>query len=137
MKVKITKVREDAKLPQRAHYNDVGADVYTAERAVLRPHETVRIPLGISIEVPDGYMACIFPRSGMAYAGIVCEIPPIDPGYRGELYAIVSNLTDYTQSLVERTRVGQLVVIPCVICDFVKDLGDERGSGAFGSTGVK
>ena len=137
MKIKITKVRESAKLPTRAHYNDAGADVYTAAHATMHPHETVRIPLGISIEVPDGYMACIFPRSGMAYAGVVCEIPPIDPGYRGELYAIVSNLADYTQSLEEGTRVGQLVVVPCVICDFVEDLGDERGDRAFGSTGIK
>lgn len=137
MKVKITKVRESSKAPNRAHYNDAGADVYTADCATLMPHETARIPLGISIEVPDGHMACIFPRSGMACAGIVCEIPPIDPGYRGELYAIVSNLADYTQGIAEGTRVGQLVVIPCVICDFVEDLGDERGSGAFGSTGTK
>lgn len=137
MKVKIAKVRENAKLPNRAHYNDAGADVYTVEHATLMPHETVRIPLGISIEVPDGYMACIFPRSGMACAGIVCEMPSIDPGYRGELYAIVSNLAGYTQGIAEGTRVGQLVVIPCVICDFVESLGDERGEGAFGSTGTK
>lgn len=137
MKIKITKVRDSAKLPNRAHYNDAGADIYTVEHATLMPHETVCIPLGISIEVPDGYMACIFPRSGMALRGLVCEIPPIDSGYCGEVFAIVSNLADYTQGIPEGMRVGQLVVMPCIICDFVTEFGDQRGEGGFGSTGEK
>lgn len=137
MKIKINAMRENCKLPKRAHYNDAGADVYTSTDETISPHTTVAIPLGFSVEVPDGYMACVFPRSGMAKMGLVCELPPIDSGYRGEVHAIVSNLGDYPQFVEAGTRIGQLVVIPCVICDYVTDLGDARGIGAFGSTGAK
>lgn len=139
MQVKITKLdcAPDAQVPTRKHYNDAGADVYTCMDAYIMAHETMMLPLGFTIEVPDGYMACIFPRSSMTLKGLVCEIPPIDSGYRGEVRAIVSNLTDYSQHIPEGTRIGQIVVMPCIICDFVTEFGDERGTGAFGSTGEK
>lgn len=68
MKIKINRITEGAeiKLPARAHYNDAGADVYTTFGETLKPHETRRIPLGFSLELPDGVMACVFPRSGMS-----------------------------------------------------------------------
>ena len=122
-------------LPKRAHGNDAGADIYAREQRVIAPHTTEKIPLGFGLEVPDGYMACVYPRSGMAAKGIVCELPPIDSGYRGEIHAIVSNLSDHPYTVHEEDRVGQLVVSPIVIADFVTDLGKERGTGAFGSTG--
>ena len=139
MQVKINALdyKAGCKAPSRKHYNDAGADVYTSTSINIMPHETKLIPLGFSIEVPDGYMACIFPRSSMALRGLVCEIPPIDSGYRGEVCAIVSNLIDHAQHIPEGTRIGQIVVMPCIICDFVTEFGDERGTGAFGSTGEK
>lgn len=139
MQVKITKLEcaPDAQVPTRKHYNDAGADVYTCKDVSILPHETKLIQLGFSVEVPDGYMACIFPRSSMALRGLVCEIPPIDSGYRGEVCAIVSNLSDHRKFIDAGTRIGQIVVMPCVICDFVTEFGDERGTGSFGSTGEK
>lgn len=125
----------DVPLPARMHYNDAGADVCTAEAVTLKPHETRRIPLGFGLELPDGLMACVFPRSGKSCEGIVCELPPIDSGYTGEVHAIVSNLTGTLQKIPGGTRVGQLVVMPVVLADFVADLGDERGDDGFGSTG--
>lgn len=139
MQVKINVLDHKAvgRAPSRKHYNDAGADVYTCKDVSILPHETKMIQLGFSIEVPDGHMACIFPRSSMALRGLVCEIPPIDSGYRGEVCAIVSNLIDHAQHIQEGTRIGQIVVMPCIICDFVTEFGDERGTGAFGSTGEK
>lgn len=135
MKIKVNRL-DGTHLPARQHYNDAGADVYTAEGVTLRPHETKRIPLGFSLELPDGYMACVFPRSGMSCDGLVCELPPIDSGYTGEVHAIVSNLTDHLQQVPGGTRVGQLVVMPVVLADFVEELGSERGDAGFGSTGA-
>lgn len=137
MKIKINRVESnvDGKLPMRAHYNDAGADVYTTFGATLKPHETRRIPLGFSLELPDGLMACVFPRSGMSLDGLVCELPPIDSGYRGEVHAIVTNLTDKLKTVPGGTRVGQLVVLPIVVAEFTESLGEERGEGAFRSTG--
>ena len=85
--------------------------------------------------IPDGYAGYVFPRSSMAAKGLVCELPPIDSGYRGEIHAIISNVSTTTQSLYKDTRVGQLVITPVVIADFVLDLGEARNTGAFGSTG--
>lgn len=137
MKIKINRVAggTDTKLPARAHYNDAGVDVYTTFGETLKPHETRRIPLGFSLELPDGVMACVFPRSGMSLEGLVCELPPIDSGYTGEVYAIVTNSTDKLKKVPGGTRIGQLVVMPIVLADFVEQLGEERGDGAFGSTG--
>lgn len=137
MKIKINRIAEDTdiKFPVHTHYNDAGADVYTTFGETLKPHETRRIPLGFSLELPDGVMACVFPRSGMSLEGLVCELSPIDSGYTGEVHAIVTNLTDKLKKVPGGTRIGQLVVMPIVLADFVEQLGEERGDGAFGSTG--
>jgi dUTP pyrophosphatase len=122
--------------PCRAHENDAGADVYVKDFIMLYPHQTKKIPLGFGLELPDGYAAYIFPRSGLSSKGIVCELPPIDSGYRGEIHAIVSNLTDEIYTVREGDRIGQLVVMPVVIADFITYDIKERGTGAFASTGV-
>ena len=121
--------------PKRAHENDAGADVYSTIGCVIPPHSTVKIPLGFGLELPDGYAAYIFPRSGMSTKGIVAELPPIDSGYRGEVHAIVSNLTDTPYPVAFGDRVGQLVITPVVIADFITEDIAQRGDGAFGSTG--
>ena len=122
-------------LPNRAHENDAGADVYSTKKCVVFPHSVEKIPLGLGLELPDGYAAFVFPRSGLSSKGIVCELPPIDSGYRGEIHAIVSNVSDVPYHINEGDRIGQLVVTPVVIADFVTDKGEERGAGAFASTG--
>ena len=61
--------------------------------------------------------------------------PPVDSGYRGEIHAIVSNVGNAAQTLAKDSRIGQLIIMPVVIADFVNDLGGQRGAGAFGSTG--
>ena len=78
----------------------------------------------------------VFPRTSMAIKGLVCELPPVDSGYRGEIHAIISNVSSKPQELSKGSRVGQLVITPVVIADFVSDLGAERGTGGFGSTGA-
>lgn len=128
-----------SKLPERKHYNDAGADVsiclHDKERIAIYPHDTVKIPLGFGLEVPDGYMACVFPRSGLSSRGITCELPPIDSGYRGEIHAIVHNGSDEVQRFNNGDRIGQLVVMPVIMADFVTDLDAQRGDNGFGSTG--
>ncbi len=65
----------------------------------------------------------------MAAKGLVCELPPIDSGYRGEIHAIISNVSTSSQTIHKDTCVSQLVITPVVIADFVLDLGEERGTG--------
>ncbi len=121
--------------PYRLHDNDAGADVYMPYDCIVKPGEIAKIPLGFGVEVPDGYAGFVFPRSSMAVKGLVCELPPIDSGYRGEIHAIISNVSNKAQTICKDARIGQLVITPVVIADFVLDYGDRRGMGGFGSTG--
>lgn len=139
MKVKVIDFGYE-KLPLRAHDNDAGADVHVCfhdrDEYTLDPHETIKVPLGLGLCLPDGYAAYVFPRSGLSSRGMVCELPPIDSGYRGEIHAIVHNGTDKHMTICNGDRIGQLVVMPVVVADFVTESGDERGEDAFGSTGI-
>ena len=139
MKVKVIDFGYE-NLPKRAHDNDAGADVHVCmhnkEYYEIEPHETVKIPLGLGLVLPDGYAAYVFPRSGLSSKGIVCELPPIDSGYRGEIHAIVSNVSDKPFTVNNGDRIGQLVIMPVVVADFVTERGEQRGTGAFGSTGM-
>lgn len=122
--------------PYRTHDNDAGADVYMPYDCTIKPGEIAKIPLGFGIEVPDGYAAFVFPRSSMAVKGLVCELPPVDSGYRGEIHAIISNISNTAQTLHKDARIGQLVIIPVIIADYVFEHSSPRGTGSFGSTGA-
>ena len=135
MKIKIIPFAGKLALPVRKHYNDAGADVFCPEDVFIGSGKTEAIALGFGLEIPDGFMGLVYPRSSMAREGVVCELPPIDSGYRGEIHAVISNLTDKAVRLQKGTRIGQLVIQPVIIADFVTELGEEREEGAFGSTG--
>lgn len=139
MKIKVIDFGYE-KLPNREHYNDVGADVYACphnefDKIRIWRNATTKVPLGIGLEIPDGYGGFIFPKSGLSSQGISCELAPIDPGYRGEIHAIVTNNTNTDFWIKKGEKIGQLVILPVVVVDFVTELGKERGTGAFGSTG--
>lgn len=134
MKVKVIDYGYE-KLPLRAHDNDAGADVFAIGDYEIPSGQTIRIPLGLGLILPDGYAAYVFPRSGLASKGITCELPPIDSGYRGEIHAIVTNCSDKTYFVHDGDRIGQLVITPVAIVDFTTDDFKERGNNGFGSTG--
>ncbi|MBQ9680600.1 MAG: deoxyuridine 5'-triphosphate nucleotidohydrolase [Ruminococcus sp.] len=127
-------VPEDRR-PFRPHDNDAGADVYMPYECTVKPGEIIKIPLGFGIEVPDGFAGYVFPRSSMAVKGLVCELPPVDSGYRGEIHAIISNVSNKEHTIRKDDRIGQLVIMPVIIADFVSEHGSQRGLGGFGSTG--
>lgn len=134
MKIKVNKFN-DYKKPFRAHYNDAGADIHSTQQLVVNPHTTAKIPLGFGLNLPDGFMACVYPRSGLTSKGIISHIPPIDSGYTGEIHAIITNTTDEPYIINKDDRIGQIVILPIILCDFVEDLGNERGDNGFGSSG--
>ena len=78
--------------------------------------------------IPDGYAGYVFPRSSMAAKGLVCELPPIDSGYRGEIHAIISNVSSESQILRKDTRVGQLVITPVLIINFFNKSRNSKDS---------
>lgn len=144
MKIKLIKFRDDLINPSRAHYNDAGIDCYALEDFELLPmsslyttyeNATKLIPLGFGLELPDGYMATIRPRSSMNKRGILTQIGTIDSGYRGEISCGLCNLTNSIIKIKKGERICQLVVEPVVLAEFVNDLKNDRGTGGFGSTG--
>jgi dUTP pyrophosphatase len=137
MAFKIKLIDYGGKAPTRAHYNDAGADVYSTMTVKIAPGQTEKIPLGIGVKIPDGYVALMTPRSGLSSKGIETAVGTIDSGYRGELSASVSNVSGASYTVKEGDRVGQLVVLPVALVDFTFDMSweNERGADGFGSTG--
>lgn len=134
MKVKLIKF-DGFKVPDRAHYNDSGADIFAARNVILWPHMVEKVPTGIGIELPDGYDAVIHCKSGLSSKGVYAANAPIDSGYRGEIHAILLNTTDYPIEFKAGEKIGQLVVRPVIYAEFVEELGDEREDNGLGSTG--
>ena len=133
--MKIRLLDYGGRCPERAHANDAVADVFSLRNAVIRPGEICKMPLGFGLLIPDGYAGFVFPKSGLSAQGIVCELPPIDSGYTGEIHAIISNVGNTAYEIKADDKIGQLMILPIVIPDFTYESWKERGTGAFGSTG--
>lgn len=140
--VKIRLLSEDAKIPEYKTAEAAGADLYSAEHAVIAPGERKLIGCGIAIELSPGWEAQVRPRSGLALsAGITVLNTPatIDSDYRGELKVILYNAGGDDFSVNKGDRIAQLVISPVMQAQFVlvSQLNDtKRGDGGFGSTGV-
>lgn len=138
MKIKL--IEFGGKVPERNHYNDAGSDVFartspTAE-IVVEPGEIKKIPLGFGLILPDGLVAFVLPRSGMAAnKGLTTEVVPIDSGYRGEVHAIVHNTNKEPYPIYNGDKIAQLVIIPVILADFDTKTFEERDMKGFGSSG--
>ena len=101
--------------------------------------ESSIVPLGFSIEVPEGYYAEIRPRSGLSSKGILVQIGTVDSDYRGEVGAIIGNFSGGPFRIKNGDRVAQIIIKP--ILEIKEELSEElsateRGANGFGSTGV-
>ena len=141
-KVLIKRLDPDIPLPTYAKGGDAGADLCTRIDITIKPGERVLVPTGISIALPNGYVAVVHPRSGLAIKfgiSIVNTPGTVDAGYRGELQVILIN-HDLTESISFKKgdRIAQLVIQQVERAEFIEvaDLpGSERSTGGFGSTG--
>ena len=142
VQVLITRLDPSVPLPAYAKGGDAGADIVTRIDVTLQPGERVLVPTGISIALPDGYVALVHPRSGLAIKhGVTMVNAPgtVDAGYRGELQCIMIN-HDPNEAITfhKGDRIAQLVIQKVERAEFieVEELpGSGRGTGGFGSTG--
>lgn len=98
----------------------------------------VKVALGFSLELPDGYEAVIRPRSGLSSIGVDCKIGTIDSDYRGEVCAIISNVACMDLAIKDGDRICQMKIQKSDRFKLVekKELTETlRGSNGFGSTG--
>lgn len=128
-------IGKDNAAGNRAHYNDAGFDIVATHDIAIGGHATRSVGLGFGVEIPDGMMGLIMPKSGLSSKGIVTELAPIDSGYRGEIHAIIHNQSYKEYTFSKGDKIGQLVIFPIVLPEFVWELSNDRGAGAFGSTG--
>lgn len=136
MVIKFKKLRPDAVIPKHAKTGDAGADL-TALTITYHP-TYLEYGTGLAVEIPDGYVGLLFPRSSISNTGMSLpnSVGVIDSGYRGEIKArFRSTGKDYALG----DRIIQLVIVPFVPIEAkeVEELTQtDRDGGGFGSTGV-
>ena len=144
VKVNLKKLNRNAIIPTRGSVSSAGYDLYAClENSVeIKPGETVKIPTGLAIEVPEGYVGLIFARSGLSINKNIApanKVGVCDSDYRGEYIVALKNDGDSTYIVKNKDRVAQLVVVPFLDVEFkeVENLTEtKRGENGFGSTGI-
>jgi dUTP pyrophosphatase len=142
LQVLITRLDPGLPIPSYAKGGDAGADIYSRIDVTLAPGERALVPTGIAIALPDGYVALVHPRSGLAIKhGVTMVNAPgtVDAAYRGELQCILIN-HDPAESVTFKRgdRIAQLVFQKVERAEFIEVEhlpGSGRGDGGFGSTG--
>jgi dUTP pyrophosphatase len=157
VELRVTLLREGARLPSRAHEGDAGLDLHASEPATIGPGERASVGTGIAVKIPPGHAGLVLPRSGLAARhGIALVNSPglIDSGYRGEVRVLLLN-TDRARSFEVHPgdRIAQLVVTPYAAAQPVEAVDPVevaasavaapaasrasavRGVGGFGSSG--
>lgn len=138
--MKVKKLFPLAKLPQRAHPTDSGADLFALERTVLPARAITKVHTGIAVELPENTSGIIWGKSSVESKGIKAMAGLVDAPYRGELIVCMYNLNEQDFVFEAGQKVAQLVVLPTLYPAFeeVSELTDtSRGESGFGSTGVK
>ena len=140
MKIKVKRLKDNAKLPTYAHPGDVGMDMYSMETVTIPPMGHHRFWHGFALEFPVGYGGIVMDKSSISKAGLIHMGGVYDAGYRGEYNTHLVNLGTEPYTVEEGDKVSQLVIMPVEIVQFeVTDTLSEssRGEGMFGSTGKK
>lgn len=143
LRIAVKRLVPAAKLPRYAHvgeYGDLAADLYASEDVALTAGATLPVPTGVAMEFPSTHGALVEDRSGLAVKGITTLAGVIDPGYRGEIRVVVTNLSPNAVEVKQGDRIAQLRIVRRIEAEFVEveELGEAtRGEGGFGSTGLR
>ena len=138
----LTRLDAGLPMPAYAHPGDAGADLVSAVDLTLGPGERALVPTGIALALPEGFVALVHPRSGLAAkhgVSIVNTPGTIDAGYRGEIKVLLINHDRLAAIDLHRgDRIAQLVIQRFERARFVEveTLPESvRGDGGYGSTG--
>ena len=143
MKVRVKKVSNTAILPSRGSSSAAGYDLYAdlPEEIQIRPHETVTVDTGLQFELPEGYFAGIFARSGIAAREGLRPANCVgicDSDYRGNYMVALHNDSNEVRTVKVHEKIAQMIVMPYMMLEFeeAEELSTTaRGEGGFGSTG--
>lgn len=141
MKVRVRKLSEHAVTPSYAKPGDAGLDLVAIDCYKNHDYGFIEYGTGLSIEIPEGYVGLIFPRSSISKTPhtLANSVGVIDSGYRGEIKLRMRYQDDKEDMEYGfGDKVGQLVIIPFpkIELEESQELSEtERGNGGFGSTG--
>lgn len=141
MELAVRLLHPQARLPERAHPGDAGADLRSVEAVTIPAGERRDVGTGLALAIPAGYAGFVQPRSGLAFKhGIMVVNSPglIDAGYRGEVRVSLYNSGREPFAVGVGERIAQLVIQRVEEPAFVaaEELPEtKRGDGGFGSSG--
>ena len=141
----IKRLSKNVTLPRYETEGSSGLDLAANidEQIKILPGKSEIIPTGLAVAIPKNFEIQIRPRSGLAAKNQVSVLNTpgtIDADYRGEIKVILINLSDKVFVVEKGMRVAQMVVCPVIkvsLKEVTKLEITERGSGGFGSTGIK
>jgi dUTP pyrophosphatase len=137
--VKIKKLHPDAQVPKYGRQGDAGLDLHSGEDIILQPGQKHNFFLGFQIAIPEGTVGLVWDRGGMAAKhGIKTMAGVLDHTYRGELVAVLINLSPNAYEIKKGDRIAQLLIQPILTAEVheVEELDEtERGEGRFSSSG--
>jgi dUTP pyrophosphatase len=139
MELPVHRLHPDAKLPEYAHDDDAGMDIFAYEETVVPARGRAAVSTGIAMAIPNGFVGLFWDKSGLATNhGLTILGGVIDAGYRGELRVTIANTSDTEHIFAKGDKVTQMLIQkvehPTLIdTDHLPE--SERGAGGFGSTG--
>jgi len=141
MKIQFKKLLPTAQKPKFGKPGDAGADLVATSIDFSRDNQVV-YGTGLAVEIPEGMVGLIFPRSSIRNYELVLSnsVGVIDSGYRGEIMAtfLIGNPHNPDKVYKVGDRIAQLVIMPVPLAQFVEieELSEtQRGEGGHGSTG--
>lgn len=137
--IKVKKLHPDAKTPEYANKGDAGLDIFSYEDCIIEPGKRMLISTGISIELPEGYVALVWDKSGIALKGIKSIGGVIDSTYRGEYKIILLNTSDENYIIKKGDKIAQILIQPVMTAEIqeTNELSEtKRDKGGFGSSGI-
>ncbi|MBB5318806.1 dUTP diphosphatase [Tunturibacter empetritectus] len=141
VRIRVVKLQPEAQLPKYAHtgeFGDLAADLYAVAGATLDAGITMPVATGVAMEFPATHGALVEDRSGLAVKGVTTLAGVIDPGYRGEIKVVMTNLSTKAVEIKAGDRVAQLRIVRRIEAAFeeVSELVEApRGANGFGSSG--
>jgi dUTP pyrophosphatase len=141
VRIKVMKLDAAAELPRYAHtgaFGDLAADLYAVGAVTLDAGMTMPVATGVAMEFPSSHGALVEDRSGLAVRGVTTLAGVIDPGYRGEIKVVMTNLGSAAVEIKTGDRIAQLRIVRRIEAHFdeVSELVEApRGAAGFGSTG--
>lgn len=139
MTIKVQKVCPDIPLPSQGHPSDAGWDLYANEDCIIKTWQRRLVDTGIKLEIPEGYVGLIWPRSGLSVEkGIDVFAGVIDSGYRGVVKVCLYNSSFDHVEINRHDRIAQIIFqeVSPLCLEEAKELSKSpRDEGGFGSTG--